>query len=176
MTVSTRRVVTAQNAAGRSYVLEDGPAKNVVEMASMPGTVVMDLWETLQTPASNAGTADGAARPIRHEPPRGGTLFRIVKFPPDAAWKDSIDPQRAFDSIGGGHTRVKSSGDPLMHKSDTIDYLVVLEGEIHAVFDEGETLLRKGDVLVQRGTTHSWSNRSNDSCVIAVVLISAEPI
>lgn len=171
-----RRVVTAQNAAGNSYILEDKPAPNVNEVASMPGLGITELWETLQVPAGNAGTEDGADRPIRHEPPQGGTLFRTVEFPPDEVWRGSVDSQKAFDSIGGGHTRDTASADPMMHKSNTLDYIAVLKGEIYAVMDEGEVLLKAGDVLVQRGTNHSWSNRSGASCILAVVLIGSEPI
>jgi mannose-6-phosphate isomerase-like protein (cupin superfamily) len=171
-----RRVITAQNDAGRSYILQDSLAPNVNEVASMPGLAITELWETLEVPANNEGTGDGADRPIRHEPPKGGTLFRTVEFPPDEVWRGSVDSQKAFDSIGGGHTRDSASNDPMMHKSDTIDYVVILSGEIYAVMDEGEVLLKSGDVLVQRGTNHSWSNRSGKSCVLAVVLVSADAI
>jgi mannose-6-phosphate isomerase-like protein (cupin superfamily) len=175
MPSSIRRVVTAQNDAGRSCILEDRHAPNVNEVASMPGLTITELWETLRVPASNAGTEDGADRPIRHEP-QGGTLFRTVEFPPDDVWRGSVDSQRAFASIGGGHTRDAASKDPMMHKSSTIDYVAVLKGEIYAVMEEGEVLLKTGDVLVQRGTNHSWSNRSSESCVLAVVLVSSDPI
>jgi len=171
-----RRVITAQDDAGRSYILQDSQAPNVNEVASMPGLTITELWETLKVPAGNEGTGDGADRPIRHEPPPGGTLFRTVEFPPDEVWRGSVDSQKAFDSIGGGHTRDASSDDPMMHKSNTIDYVAILSGEIYAVMDEDEVLLKTGDVLVQRGTNHSWSNRSGNSCVLAVVLVSADPI
>jgi mannose-6-phosphate isomerase-like protein (cupin superfamily) len=176
MPTRIRRVVTAQNDAGRSYILQDQLAPNQNEVASMPGLAITELWETLNVPANNEGTADGADRPIRHEPPRGGTLFRTVEFPPDEVWRGSVDSQKAFDSIGGGHTRDTASDDPMMHKSDTIDYVAILSGEIHAVMEEGEVLLKAGDVLVQRGTKHSWSNRSGQNCLLAVVLVSADPI
>lgn len=176
MGIRIRRVVTAQDESGKSYISGDGEAGNVVNVASMPGLVITELWETLRTPADNRGAEDAAARPIRHEPPRGGTLFRTVEFPPDHVWRGSVDSRTAFESIGGGHTRDATSSDPMMHKSDTIDYVVVLRGEIHAVMDRGEVLLRAGDVLVQRGTNHSWSNRSESSCLLGVVLISSEPL
>jgi mannose-6-phosphate isomerase-like protein (cupin superfamily) len=176
MATKVRRVVTAQDARGRSYILSDAIATNAQEMKTMTGLMVTDLWETVETPADNRGTADGAARPMRHEPPKGGTLFRFVEFPPDTMWKESVDPDQAFGSIGGGHTRVKDSKDPLMHKSTTIDYIVVVKGEMYAVMDEGEVLLKPGDVLVQRGTNHSWSNRSDAPCLIAAILIDAQPI
>ncbi len=64
----------------------------------------------------------------------------------------------------------------MMHKTSTVDYIIVLKGEIYAIMDKGETLLKAGDVLVQRGTNHSWSVRGNDPCIIAAVLVSAEPV
>jgi mannose-6-phosphate isomerase-like protein (cupin superfamily) len=135
-----------------------------------------DLWETATAPASNAGNADAAARPVRLEPPRNGTILRIVEFPPDAAWRNIADAGKAFGSIGAKHAPDRHSSDPLMHKTATIDYIVVLKGEIWAVMDKGETLLRPGDVLVQRGTNHSWSVRGKEPCIIAAVLVSAQPV
>jgi mannose-6-phosphate isomerase-like protein (cupin superfamily) len=171
-----RRVVTGHDKDGKSILLMDGHAPNVMEMASMPGLGLTDLWETTGAPASNEGDADAAARPVRLEPPRGGALFRIVEFPPDSAWRGkTTDAREAFDSIQAGHAPDLSSSDPMMHKTNTVDYIVVLKGEIYAIVDKGETLLRPGDVFVQRGTNHSWSVRGTEPCIIAVVLVSANP-
>ena len=87
----------------------------------------------------------------------GGTILRIVEFPPDSAWRSGTDCRGGFDSIGAEHAQDAHSSDPMMHKTATVDYIVVLKGEIHAIMDKGETLLKAGDVLVQRGTNHSWS-------------------
>ncbi len=70
----------------------------------------------------------------------------------------------------------RSAGDPMMHRTSTVDYAVVLKGEIHAVMERGETLLRAGDILVQRGTNHSWSVRGDEPCMVAFVLVSAKPL
>ena len=177
MVWKVRRVVTGHDKDGKSILLRDGPAPNVMEMASMPGLALTDLWETKGSPASNDGDADGAARPVRLEPPKGGALFRIVEFPPDTAWRGrATDAREAFDSIQAGHAPDLSSADPMMHKTDTVDYIVVLKGEIHAIVDKGETLLRPGDVFIQRGTNHSWSVRGTEPCIVAVVLVSAKPV
>ena len=176
MVHKVRRVVTGHDQDGKSVILMDGHAPNVKEMESMPGLALTDLWETATAPASNAGNADAAARPVRLEPPRNGTILRIVEFPPDAAWRNIADAGKAFASIGARHAPDRHSSDPLMHKTATVDYIVVLRGEIWAVMDKGETLLRPGDVLVQRGTNHSWSVRGNEPCIIAAVLVSAQPI
>jgi len=177
MVWKVRRVVTGHDKEGKSILLMDGHAPNVMEMASMPGLALTDLWETTGAPASNEGDADAAARPVRLEPPKGGALFRIVEFPPDSAWRNrGADAREAFDSIQAGHAPDHSSADPMMHKTNTIDYIVVLKGEIYAIVDKGETLLRPGDVFIQRSTNHSWSVRGNEPCIIAVVLVSANPV
>ncbi len=171
-----RRVLTGHDTEGRSTIIADGQAPNVKEMASMPGLALTDLWETGGAPASNAGDKDAAARPVRLEPPKNGTILRIVEFPPDSAWREGADAKAAFKSIGAGHAKDRASSDPMMHKTSTVDYIIVLKGEIHAVMEKGETLLRAGDILVQRGTNHSWSVRGNEPCIVAAVLVSAQPV
>ena len=171
-----RRVLTGHDADGRSAFIADGEAPNVKEMASMPGLALTDLWETAGAPASNAGDKDAAARPVRLEPPKNGTILRIVEFPPDSAWRSSVDGAAAFKSIGAGHAQDRRSSDPMMHKTSTVDYIIVLKGEIHAIMETGEKLLRAGDILVQRGTNHSWSVRGSEPCVIAAVLVNAKPL
>jgi len=170
-----RRVLTGHDAQGRSTFIADGEAANVKEMASMPGLALTDLWETGGAPASNAGGKDAAARPVRLEPPKNGTLLRVVEFPPDSAWRGSADGKAAFKSIGAGHAQDSASSDLMMHRTSTVDYIIVLKGEIHAIMETGEKLLRAGDILVQRGTNHSWSVRGNEPCIIAAVLVNAKP-
>jgi mannose-6-phosphate isomerase-like protein (cupin superfamily) len=145
-------------------------------MSAMPGLALTDLWETTAAPASNAGESDAAERPVRLEPPKNGTILRIVEFPPDSAWRNRTDGKLGFKSIGAGHAQDKASADPMMHKTSTLDYIIVLKGEIHAVMETGEKLLRAGDILVQRGTNHSWSVRGNEPCIVAAVLVSAKPV
>ena len=142
----------------------------------MPGLALTDLWETTSAPASNAGHSDAAARPVRLEPPKNGTVLRVVEFPPDAQWRGQADARAAFKSIGAAHVADKSSADAMMHRTSTVDYAIVLKGEIHAVMEKGETLLKAGDILVQRGTNHSWSVRGNEPAMVAFVLVSAKPL
>ena len=176
MTFRIRRVLTGHDAEGRSTIIADAVAQNVKAIPGIPGLALTDLWETAGAPASNEGDADAAARPVRLEPPANGTLFRVVEFPPDAAWRKRGDAHVAFDSIGAGHTQDRSSRDAMMHKTSTVDYAIVLKGEIHAVMEKGETLLRAGDVLVQRGTNHSWSVRGSEPALVAFILVSAKPL
>jgi quercetin dioxygenase-like cupin family protein len=171
-----RRVLTGHDTEGRSTIIADGQAPNVKEMASMPGLALTDLWETTGAPADNDDHKDGAARPVHLEPPKNGTIFRIVEFPPDSQWRDRADAREAFKSIAAAHAADKKSADPMMHRTNTVDYIVVLKGEIHAIMEKGETLLKPGDVLVQRGTNHSWSVRGNEPCIIGVVLVNAKPL
>ena len=176
MVEKIRRVVTGHDAAGKSVFIMDGDATAVKEMESMPGLALTDLWQTNGAPADNAGNADAADRPVVLEPPSRGTIFRIVEFPPDSAWRDKAEAREAFESIGAGHAPDQSSDDPMMHKTATVDYLIVLKGEIWAILDEGETCLKPGDVMIQRGTNHSWSVRTDEPCLLAAILVNAEQV
>ena len=99
-----------------------------------------------------------------------------MEFSPDSTLT-GFDRKTAFDSMGAGHAMdLDASRHPGMHKTATVDYAIVLSGEIWALMDEGETLLRSGDVLVQRGTNHAWSNRGAVPCLVALILVSARPV
>jgi uncharacterized cupin superfamily protein len=108
-------------------------------------------------------------------PPANGTIFRLVEFPPDIAWRGKADAGDAFDSIGAGHTPVKGSDEPMMHKTSTVDYLIVVKGEIWAILDDSEVCLKQGDMMVQLGTNHSWSVRTDEPCLLAAILVNAAP-
>lgn len=176
MVEKIRRVVSGHDASGKSVFIMDGDAPAVKEMESMPGLALTDLWQTNGAPADNAGNADAADRPVVLEPPSNGTIFRIVEFPPDNAWRNDAEAAAAFDSIGAGHAPVKGSSDPMMHKTSTVDYLVVIKGEIWAILDDSEVCLKPGDVMIQRGTNHSWSVRTDEPCLLAAVLVNAAPV
>jgi hypothetical protein len=171
-----RRVVTGHDRNGKSVFIADSKAPNVLEMKSMTGVALTDLWRTTRSPASNGGNRDAATGKIRLEPPENGTILRIVEFPPDTAWRKSANAKAAFASIGAGAAPDHASSDPMMHATATVDYIIVLKGEIYAILDKGEKLLKQGDVLIQRGTNHSWSVRTKTPCVIAAVLVGATPV
>lgn len=176
MVEKIRRVITGHDENGKSVFIVDGDAAAVKEMASMPGLALTDIWQTGGAPASNAGNADAADRPVVLEPPANGTIFRVVEFPPDSRWRGRADARDAFGSIGAAHATDDASDDPMMHKTATVDYLLVLKGEIWAILDDSEVCLKQGDVMVQRGTNHSWSVRTDEPCLLAAVLVSAEPV
>ena len=125
-------------------------------------------------PVDNAEEAQGAGSGEQLEPPRGGVLARIVEFPPDKAWEDDIS-HGVFDTMQAESERHSDASDPMFHQTNTLDYIVVLEGEIYSLTEQGETLLRPGDIIIQRGTAHSWSNRSDKPCILFAVLIGAKP-
>jgi hypothetical protein len=171
-----RRVLTGHDARGKSVILSDGPSPHVLTLPEVPTFGLTNLWVTDGAPADNAGIGDAAARPVVLEPPAGGTIFRIVEFPPDKTLA-GFDRNAAFQAMGAGHAVDQSAArHPGMHKTATVDYAIVLSGEIWALMDEGETLLRPGDVLVQRGTNHAWSNRGSEPCQVAFILVSARPV
>lgn len=176
MVWKVRRVVTGHDASGKSIFTMDGNATCIKEMESMPGLALTDLWETQSAPASNAGDFDPVVRAVKLEPPKGGSILRIVEFPPDKVWRNNADAAAAFGSIGAGHAKDHTNSDPMMHTTETVDYIIVLRGEIHAIMDVGEKLLKQGDILIQRGTKHSWSVRGDEPCVVAAILVSALPL
>jgi hypothetical protein len=171
-----RRVVTADDAKGNSRIAEDAPASSVRNVAARPGYRAVNVWRTEQTPA-RITTGDSVSEHQGILPPRNGTILRIIDFPPEP--RDEGELKRQLDSTFGGiykdalHDR-RAGKHPGMHRTETVDYAIVLEGEIWAVMDEGETLLRAGDVLIQRGTNHAWANRSNATARIAFVLIDGQ--
>jgi hypothetical protein len=170
--------VTGHNAAGKSVFLMDGPAPAVASRGS-GATVVTDLWETRATPASNVGDEDPTVgHAFRLPPPPSGSIFRVVEYPPDSMRVSAMRANAAEHAReASGYTRdVTNARHPGFHKTSSIDYAIVLSGEIWALMDEGEVLLKAGDVLIQRGTSHAWSNRSNESCCVAFVLIDAAPL
>lgn len=174
MTLNFKRVVTANSSSGQSYILHDTHPETVVVQ---PGRALVfyELWETDGPFASNEGTEDAGARPARHHPPMGGTRFRIVELMPDQRRKED-EVGSDFDNIDAPNIQIEGADDLTMHRNETVDYNVILAGEVVAVTEKDETLLTAGDVLIQRGTAHTWHNRSNRPCVFASVMVSAEPL
>ncbi|MGB6568119.1 MAG: cupin domain-containing protein [Xanthobacteraceae bacterium] len=172
-----RRVVTGHNAAGKSIFVSDGPTPHVFSRTK-GSAVVHELWETARTPADNRGNADAIARSHRLPPPPNGSVFRVIEYPPDSERLAAIAREHALpdDSGRAEATDRNNPRHPGFHKTATVDYAIVLSGEIYAMMDEGEVLLKAGDVLVQRGTNHAWSNRTAAPAVIAFVLIDAAPV
>jgi quercetin dioxygenase-like cupin family protein len=170
-----RRVVTGHDAQGRAVVLYDGESPHRFVLEKAGGLKLTEVWETRESPADNSGTGDAGEHERRIEPAGAGSVFRVIEYPPDRERLKTLDPDTFFHAMGARAANAATRRHPGMHKTSTVDYCVVLSGEIWAVLDEEEVLLRAGDVLVQRGTNHAWSNRSERPCVIAFVLIAARP-
>ena len=147
MAWNIRRVVTSHDENGRAVVAVDEFCRNIRSGRDKHQSCV--VWSTGSFPADNSGAEDGGARPVASTDPNG-TVFRIVRYEP------------------GVTARV--------HRTESIDYAVVISGEIDMELDNSVVHLKAGDVLVQRGTIHNWANRGTEPCVIAFVLIAAEPV
>ena len=171
-----RRVVTGHDARGRSVIILDGESPHSVFLEKAGGLALTELWQTKSAPADNSGVEDAIRGRLRIEPDPPGTIFRIIEYPPDSVRLRTLDPEAHFASMGARAADAGTRRHAGMHRTDTVDYAIVLSGEIYAVMDEGEVLLRAGDCLVQRGTNHAWSNRTDEPCVIAFVLVSASPL
>ena len=147
MALQIRRVVTGHDNQGRAIVRVDEICRNVISRRPRHQSCV--IWSTGTLPADNSDDADGAARELGTTQPNG-TVFRIVEYQPGVAAR--------------------------VHRTESIDYAVVLSGEIDMQLDGSEVHLRAGNVLVQRGTIHNWVNRGTQPCVIAFVLVAAQPV
>ncbi|HEY5723832.1 MAG TPA: cupin domain-containing protein [Allosphingosinicella sp.] len=175
MSAAVRRIVTGHDEEGRSIVQEDGPPARVVALGGESGTVFHEIWSTSATPAPIDRASGEPAEPgIALLPPAGGTRIRILDIPPDDGTVAAL-PREAvralFEAIGAGHALAEDPPHPLMHRTETVDYGIVLEGEIVLVLDDSETTVRAGDVVIQRGTSHAWANRSGNNARIAFILI-----
>jgi quercetin dioxygenase-like cupin family protein len=147
MAVQVRRIVTGHDANGRAVVTIDEVSKNIT--SNRPGASASVVWTTESFPVNNTGDADEGLRTVRTTL-QNGTVFRVIEFAPGVA--------------------------PRNHRTDSIDYAVVISGEIDMELDDSVVHLKAGDVLVQRGTIHNWVNRGSQPCVMAFVLIDAKPV
>lgn len=147
MALQIRRVVTGHDASGRAVVKIDEIAKNLV--SSRPGATACVVWTTEGFPVDNTGEEDAGLRKTGTTLD-DGTVFRILELAPGVT--------------------------PRNHRTNSIDYAVVMSGEVDMELDDKTVRLKAGDVLVQRGAIHNWVNRGTEPCVIAFVLIAAKPV
>lgn len=171
MTSRIRRVVTGHDLDGKAVVLIDGIAGNA-RVRGASGLTSTLLWVTEETPAEISGRADRADRDIGVAPPPNGSILRIVDFPPLPSENKSIDHASVIREMGLAHDS-QSARHPFTHRTKSIDYAIVLSGEIDMLLDESEVHLKAGDVLIQQGTSHAWVNHGAETCRIAFVLIDA---
>lgn len=167
----TRRVITGVNSAGRSVIDVDAEvARSVVRPT---GALIMDVWRVDEVPTGVDFMPDEAGDLVTMPEPRG-VCVRTAVFPPDSTIDESssADYQASMKAIYGDQGEA-SSAIPGMHSTETIDIVTVVDGEIWVVMEEGETCLRTGDCLVQRGTRHAWQNRSDRPCTLSTVMMPA---
>ena len=173
--MSVRRVVTGHDENGKAIVISDGEAKNIVRPGNRPGVTIHNLWVIDSSPAPVFGKGETTDKTIGLLPPQNGSVFRIIDFPPEKGWIETVDPaaaKEAWASIGAEDVGVEDKPPhPLMHRTETVDYSLCLEGEMYMVLDDSEILIKKGDTIIQRGTNHAWSNRSNAVCKMMFVLV-----
>jgi hypothetical protein len=178
-TRSIRRIVVV-DANDRSQVIADGPSPDVRTDPARPGFSCARIWVTDRTPARLEGVREALHLPHTIVPPTGGSTCFVITFPPDASYRGKVGATEVaayFTAMGSpsASTYSAKSPHPYMQKTRTLDFCLVLNGEITLVLDTEEVHLRAGDTVVQRGTNHAWSNRSDRPCTVAFSAHDAAP-
>lgn len=180
MSSKFRRVVTGHDREGRAIIQSDAPPERVRTIAGAGGPTFYEVWNTRESPARiDRASGEPTEEGIILSPPAGGTRIRVLDIPPETPETASLDAAKAraqFAEVGAesASTNTGDARHPHMHRTETIDYGIVLEGEITLLVDIGEVTVRAGDIVVQRGTNHGWANRSGKNCRIAFILIDGE--
>ena len=171
-----RRIVCLDDAEGKSLAVSDAPVAEVHVDPARPGFESTRVWVTDRTPSrmkvGGVPITETLDMPHTIEPPAGGSLCRMVTFPPDDSWSGRVsarDVQAWFEATGSPQASTGKAGapHPYMQRTRTLDFCLVIEGEITLVLDTAEVHLKAGDTVVQRGTNHAWSNRSGKPCLVA---------
>lgn len=177
MQVGFRRIVTGHDDGGNAVVISDSPPTRVQLVGGPGGPTFTEVWSTRETPALiNRQSGEAEEGGLVLAPPPGGTRIRVIDFPAEGDAVRNLTGAEAADKfaeMGGAEASRSVAGapHPLMHRTQTVDYGIVLEGEMTLVLDRGETTIRVGDIVIQRGTSHAWANRSGKNCRMAFVLI-----
>ncbi len=175
-----RRVITGHDKDGKAIVLSDGMAPVVKINPLRPGYRGTEIWKTSEMPATiTAIEDDPTLGPRGLYPPPNGTLIRVTELAPESEELRNMSPERVrsvFETAGAGAASTYKPGarHPLMHRTETIDYAIVLEGEITLLLDDQDVVLKAGDIVIQRGNNHSWSNRSNKICRMLYILVDGK--
>jgi mannose-6-phosphate isomerase-like protein (cupin superfamily) len=170
-----RRIITGHNKDGKSVIKIDGPpARSLGE--DVGG--LYELWNTCGEPINTLDDIDRADSEVLLSPEKGGTKFRNFQInpTPDGVPAEMIEAAtaEAFEKMGAAHHRVHTSRHPAMHKTDTIDYIILLKGDVTLLLDEEEVTLNPFDVVVQRGTNHAWVNNGSEPALFIAVLIDSD--
>jgi hypothetical protein len=169
-----RRVVTGHNTSGKSVVVIDGPPARIFG-SDLRG--LGEIWNTDNAPVNTRDGTDRADIDVVLSPPVNGSKFRYFAIAPeDPSISDEERESRVADrfaAMGAAHERVDTSRHAAMHKTKTVDYIILLSGEVTLLLDEDERDLKPFDVVVQRGTNHAWINKGKESALLVAVLIDA---
>ena len=167
-----RRVVTGHNEEGKSIVTIDGPPSCSIG-EDVGG--LFELWNTDGSIINSKDTSDKADIKIVLSPPKNGTKFRYLQInpTPEGVPEEVLQNMaaEAFGKIGAAHHRVDTTKHPAMHKTDTIDYIILLKGDVTLILDEEEVDIKPHDVVVQRGTNHAWVNNGSEPALLIAVLV-----
>ena len=177
---TVRRIVTGHNADGKAIIVSDASPGQTYMIGGPNGARFHEVWNTRQSPALiDPVSGELEETSLVLGPPKNGTRIRVIDFPPEGEEIRNLTKEEAgthFKAMGG-EAASKAGQDaphPLMHRTATIDYGIVLEGEITLILDQGEVTIKAGDIIVQRGTNHAWANRSGKPCRMAFILIDGE--
>ena len=168
-----RRVVTKLDPSGKAVVMLDERTPLVRPRGP---AYVGNLWVTEASPPDLSWSIDRGKTKIGLMPPKGGSVFRVVEFPPESDQLAHIGSGNMQDVVGAAGTPARGvpPRHPLMHRTRTLDYAIIMSGEIDMLLDEGEVHLKAGDVVVQQATNHAWINRSRAPCRIAFILLDSQ--
>ena len=170
-----KRVVTGHDASGQAVAALVGPTPNTFSLKAVPGTLFYEVWNSATSPAKLDNGGDPTDKPLQLSPDALGSVIRVVDIPPDSVQNQvsAEDAAAAFAEIGEAHagTGKADSKHKLMHRTETLDYGIVTEGEVWLILDEEEIHLKRGDIVVQRGTNHAWSNRTEAMARMVFILL-----
>jgi mannose-6-phosphate isomerase-like protein (cupin superfamily) len=167
-----RRIVTALDATGKAIALYDGTVQLTSFRSPNPAA---EMWVTDKSPSDYSSKDDRAKIKVGLTPPKGGTVFRIVDFVPITPKLEAMDINMMM-KVAGADAPAKGlpPRHPMMHRTRSLDYAIIMSGEIDMLLDEGEVHLKAGDVVVQQATNHAWVNRGKEVCRVAFILMDAQ--
>ncbi|PVZ19656.1 MULTISPECIES: cupin domain-containing protein [unclassified Pseudomonas] len=166
-----KRVVTGHDAIGKAVITEQGPAPAQFPIPAVPGMHFQEIWNTGALPVALDNAADPTLRPLQLAPMPHSGLIRVVDIPPDSIQNQASDEAIAATLAAVGAPAAEPNGrHKLMHRTQTLDYGILVQGELWLMLDDEEVRLSPGDVVVQRGTRHAWSNRTEQVARIVFIL------
>lgn len=169
---AVRRVVTGHDPTGKAVVVADGPSEDVL-IIDAARVAIADIWKLSSVPTRiDAWEKRDPSAPMAIGPVVGGLNFRVLQFDPLPA-NAVIDAETVFADMGSADAYVGHARHPAMHRTDTVDFGIVISGSVTLLLDEDDVALSAGDIVIQRGTNHAWENRGDEPCLMAVMVVDA---